>query len=602
MTRLRRALVALAAAAFAVAVPGAAALELRFDTAALDAAEAARARSVVGDVVSRLPATWRSALVEPVTIEWRDDLPPEVHGRARGSHVLLRRDLLGAPPVRGIDPLAGALVHELAHVLDRGIRGDLSRDPRLLDLAGWQAKPMRGRATRSTLTDRSPDPYELSHPREFLAVNLEHYVLDPEYACRRPALARHFRERLGDVPGAMECTSTHAFVETDATTTARVDPLLEIDPARVAGIDVLLAEPGEAAMSRWGHVMLRVVGCAPGRVPGPACRHDLAHHRVLSFRAFVDDVQISSWRGLTGSYPSRLLVLPLSQVVDEYTAIELRGLRSLPLDLTRTEIGSLLEHAAQLHWSHDGRYYFISNNCAVETWRMLRDGVPRLAGAPLASLTPTGLLARLERAGIADASVLGDREAAIRAGHYFPARSTYYATLFDAAGGSLVLPADDVQGWLALPPQRRTPWIARADLRAAAAMLVLEGAALRREEARARDELKRRLLQHAATGPAAAAIEALRAADRLTRPAALLPHGYGVPHGQERDALRAQASELAMRWREASDRLRSEAWRALDPRRRDALAASERNMAALGERLRALNHAADGLDLGSAID
>src|SRR5690606_29532399 len=152
-----------------------------------------------------------------------------------------------------------------------------------------------------------------------------------------------------------------------------------IDPERVYAIDYLLAEGSDAPMSRWGHSMLRLVVCAPGRAPGPACRLDLQYHRVLSFRAFVGDVQLSGWRGLTGRYPSRLFLLPLDQVVDEYTTVELRGLRSLPLRLGRDEIRGLLERAALLHWSYDGRYYFLDNNCAVETWRLLREGAPRLA-------------------------------------------------------------------------------------------------------------------------------------------------------------------------------------------------------------------------------
>ena len=97
---------------------------------------------------------------------------------------------------------------------------------------------------------------------------------------------------------------------------------------------------------------------------------------MLSFRAFVGDVQISNWRGLTGGYPSRLFVLPLQQVVDEYTKVELRGLQSLPLQLQRDEIASLLERTAQVHWSYDGRYYFVSNNCAVETAGCCRPECP----------------------------------------------------------------------------------------------------------------------------------------------------------------------------------------------------------------------------------
>jgi hypothetical protein len=102
---------------------------------------------------------------------------------------------------------------------------------------------------------------------------------------------------------------------------------------------------------------------------------------VLSFRAFVGDVQISNWRGLTGGYPSRLFVLPLRQVVDEYTKVELRGLQSLPTAaVARRDRRPARAHRAGA-LGYDGRYYFVSNNCAVETAKLLQAGVPRW-GAP----------------------------------------------------------------------------------------------------------------------------------------------------------------------------------------------------------------------------
>ena len=55
----------------------------------------------------------------------------------------MRRD----PAAGDADPDAraalAALLHELAHVHDRSPRGGLSRDPRLLDLAGWSVQPLR---------------------------------------------------------------------------------------------------------------------------------------------------------------------------------------------------------------------------------------------------------------------------------------------------------------------------------------------------------------------------------------------------------------------------------------------------------------------------
>ena len=337
-------------------------------------------------------------------------------------------------------------------------------------------------------------------------------------------------------------------------TDAQESPLLQLDPERVYAVEYLLAEGNERAMSRWGHSMLRLVICAPDHARGPDCRLDLQYHQVLSFRAFVGDVQISSWRGLTGSYPSRLYVLPLEQVIEEYTKVELRGLQSIPLQLDPAEIAALLERTARLHWSYDGRYYFLSNNCAVETFKLLHDGVPRLAGEDLASITPTGLLRKLERAGIADATVLDDRDEAQRLGYYFEAFSARYEAMFEIARQELQLPQARLKDWLELPASERAPWLPRADLRASAALLLLEQAALRRQELLARDELKRRFLdpdadKRADNADALAALhDVLRLEGFLGRPAALLPDaGYGLPQSEERATLTQESNLRAAR-------------------------------------------------------
>jgi len=350
--------------------------------------------------------------------------------------------------------------------------------------------------------------------------------------------------------------------------------------------------------------MLRLVICAPDRARGPDCRFDLQYHLVLSFRAFVGDVQISSWRGLTGSYPSRLFLLPLPQVIEEYTKVELRGLQSIPLQLDPAEIAALLERTARLHWSYDGRYYFLSNNCAVETFKLLHDGVPRLAGKHLASITPTGLLRRLERAGIADVTVLENRDEALRLGYRFEALSARYQAMFEVARQALQLPQAKAQDWLDLPAGERTPWLERADLRASAALLLLEQAALRRQELLARDELKRRFLGRDADRNAgdidalAAVQEVLRLEGLISRPAALLPDtGYGLPQHKEREALTQESNRHAAEWRQQSGWLRSEARRWLPPQQQAALEATEANVDALGRQLRRLHREQGGLQL-----
>lgn len=559
------------------------ALRLSADNAPLAPPEADRSQALLDGATRRLPLPWAQALGD-VRVEWRDDLPANVEGRAYGSgtsgRILLRRSLLST---ENDDRIAlAAILHELAHLYDRSAAGGLSREPRLLELAGWQDAPLRPWRTRNAFTDRSPDRYELADPVEYVAVNLEHFLLDPDYACRRPALSAVFAARLGAPAASAACPPDLPFMQA---TTDDGAPLLAIDPARVYAVDYLLAEGNAEPMSRWGHAMLRLVVCAPGRAPGPACRLDLAYHQVLSFRAFVDDVQVSSWRGLTGAYPSRLFVLPLAQVVDEYTKVELRGLRSIPLHLSRDEIATLLQRAAQVHWSYDGRYAFVGNNCAVETARLLQDGVPRLAGARLLSVTPGGVLRRLERGGIAGGDVPADRAEAMRLGNYFEPMSARYQALYDVARARLGLPARRVEDWFALSPHARAATFDTADLRAGAALLVLEEAALRRQEAAARAALKRRM---PAPGREAAR-GLLRLEGTLTRPALLLGgDGYGIPQAAERDAALHDAAVLAARWREQRDALLGQARDWLPAAQRDALDATQANVAALGARLRRL--------------
>ncbi|WP_017912216.1 DUF4105 domain-containing protein, partial [Xanthomonas sp. SHU 166] len=573
------------------------------------------------------PPAWTAALPAGLPLQWRDDLPAQVHGRAQAKRLLLNKRLLrdwmaaedpdtdpAVDPARR--PALTALLHELAHFYDRATAGHLSSDPRLLDLAGWQVSPMRLglRRGQNRFTERSPDRYELQSPAEFVAVNLEHFLLDPDYACRRPALARYFAARLAWTPPASACAPGQVFVQDPLADAAA---LLQVDPARIYAVDYLLAEGNAQPMSHWGHSMLRLVICAPGRPLGPACRLDLAEHRVLSFRAFVDDVQISNLRGLTGSYPSRLFVLPLRQVVDDYTQVQLRGLQSLPLRLSREEIAALLERAAQLHWSYDGRYYFLSNNCAVETYALLHDGVPRLAAAHLSGISPTGLRRRLVRAGIADASVFDDADAAVRDGYFFPAASAHFAQMFAVARGSLALPARNADAWLDLPAAQRAPWLERGDLRASAALLVLENAARRRAEQRGRDALKRRYLGKpqptavagagegdagADTRDAASAVRAVLAEQGLlSQPANLLrgQPGYGLPQAQERAWLQVQGQARIAALHDDGAALQTRLRGLLPAPLQADLAQIDANLATLGARLRTLNREAGGLQLES---
>lgn len=306
----------------------------------------------------------------------------------------------------------------------RDIKTTLSSNPYYLEAAGYFLTSA-GNGTRSrenSFQFRSPDPYEFKNTEEHAAVNFEYFILDPDYHCRRPGLAdffsRHFR-----LP-RKACATQFRYVDPDANEldaeTKRVKNLFREIPAdRVYQVHYLLADRGQSPMSRFGHSMLRLVICAPGQPKGPEClTKGLPYNLVLSFRAFVNTPQISNWAGLTGKYPSRLFVIPFEKVISEYTEVEYRNLKSYPLNLSEDEIRRLLNRSLETHWSYDSQYYFVSNNCAVETINLIRSALLRPELMNRTTIFPIDLLNLLLETKVAS-PIPRDETEGIQKGYYF---------------------------------------------------------------------------------------------------------------------------------------------------------------------------------------
>ncbi|MNQ47780.1 hypothetical protein D3C85_616370 [compost metagenome] len=637
-----------------VAASAQADLRLELDTEGLTPQQRQASQQLLDEARAALPPAFAERLDRAVKVSWSDDLPENGYGRAtRFDALVLNRRLLPALTdgsaarerthrVHGTvrREMIATVVHELTHLYDRarlwsaaertqqfrcraqagsnglvGLPGDcrgqtgrrftFSDDPRLLDLAGWpQYVGKRGqREAENHQVARSPDSYELKNPREFVAVNMEYFLLDPSYACRRPALYRYYREHFGWAPAdRAECASGYAYL--NAGRDFGKQPLGKLDPERVYEVDYLFAEANQNWVSRWGHSMLRLVICAPGRPRGPDCRLDLDQHLVLSYRAFVGDVQLSSWDGLTGAYPSRLFVLPLHQVIEEYTKVELRSLASVPLKLSREETEALVEHAAEMHWSYDGDYWFLSNNCAVETLKLLRSGTDHPALRDLDSIMPNGLLKLLEGRGVADRTPLEDPKEALRLGYRFDSFRDRYQAMFKILRERLKVPQQEVEDWLELTAEQRRPWFAQADLRASAALLLLEQAAQRRQALLAQDELKRNYLSsreqagQTRFAKAGGTLEQMLAnSGFLSRPAEMLQGGYGLPQSAEWQNLEAESSSRQQTMRKLSVDLDREVRSLLEPQRMAELNATEANLKQIGAHLRQLHKDAGGLEL-----
>ncbi|WP_336872978.1 DUF4105 domain-containing protein [Pseudomonas juntendi] len=633
--------------------PALAGLQLELQSSGLDPQQTQASQALLDEAMAKLPPRFKQQLDRRVQVSWSDNMPADAYGQATlVSTLQLNRRLLpgltdGSAAIERTNrphgtvrqELLATVLHELSHIYDRArlwpsrersliarckrqqgtvgkiglpeeCRGQaerrftLSDDPRLLDLAGWpQYVGRRGeREQHNGQFVRSPDSYELSSPKEYLAVNMEYFLLDPSYGCRRPALNQYLHEHFGWAPPQNTCARGLPFI--NAGSDFARQPLGEIDPERVYEVDYLLAEANQNLVSRWGHSMLRLVICRPGRPRGPDCRLDLDQSLVLSYRAFVNDVQLSSWDGLVGVYPSRLFVLPLGQVIDEYTKTELRSLASVPLKLNREEIENLVRQAAEMHWSYDGNYRFLSNNCAVESLKLLRSGTANPQLNDLDSIMPNGLLAVLKGRGLADTSVLDNPREALRLGYRFDSYRERYQAMFEVLRKQLPIQQQLVEDWLALSAEQRRPWFAQADLRTSAALLLLEQASLRRQLLLAQDEVKQRYLNAAAlkdgsVNKADATLKQMLAnSGFLSRPAELLDSkGYGLPQPEEREHLERESKERQARLLRLSTNLDKEVRALLAPSRAREISAVEANVKQIGEHLRALHKAAGGLQL-----
>jgi hypothetical protein len=175
--------------------------------------------------------------------------------------------------------------------------------------------------------------------------------------------------------------------------------------------------------------------------------------------------------------------------------------------------------------------------------------------------------------------------------------------MFEVLKERLPIPQKEVDEWISLPASERRSWFEKADLRASAAMLLLEQAAQRRQLLLAQDELKRRYLSSRAladgsSGEAGKTLEKILAnSGFLSRPAELLEGGYGLPQAGEWQHLQEESDSRQKQLRQLSDDLDGQVRSLLEPERLAEIDAGETNLKQLSEHLRALHKASGGLVL-----
>lgn len=429
------------------------------------------------------------------------------------------------------------LLHEVMHLYDA--QEGLSRDPRYRHLQRFEPQGLfRRMAARNQLTSRSVDAYEWTSLAESAAVHAEYFLLDPEYRCRRPASYAFFEQALHFRP------FPHAACSPNWTVYHRGEPRL-LDPERIYQVHYLMAARGQGLASRFGHSMFRLVICSPDRAaPGPDCLDDVQEHIVLGFGANLQtDLQISAWKGLTGGYVSQLFVKPLADVLIEYTERELRSLESFPLRLSREELRQFVRRALEIYWSYEGRYYFLTNNCASEALSLLQSTSVNPALQRISRITPTGVRDDLLRAGLIDLPPLpvgpGGLLAKERLGLYFPSLLSRHTALYEALRAHLPRAAPrTLRGYLAdTRAAQRRQWLqtlmalpAPQALSASAQAFALEGLIVGNRFAEVERVAARFILDNARTPhPLMANLRALLPRLGLELPWLLARPGYGIP-------------------------------------------------------------------------
>lgn len=443
----------------------------------------------------------------------------------------------------------------------RDIKSSVSTTPEFLEVGGWSlSTDGKGkREQKSHFTYRSLDIYEIQSPAEMFAVNMEAFLTDAEFSCRRPTMNFYLSSYFGYRPfGERDCSKDYRLVSPHFNSAEKA--LVAIDKKRLYQIHYLVAGPGDGVAAQFGHSMYRFVMCAPHRrTMGPDCIKDIQHHFVLSYRAFIDSPQISYLAGLGGDYPSKLFFLPFAQVIEEYNKTELRDLKSYPLQLTEAEKSRLFDRAFEVHWSYNGRYYFLSKNCAVESLNLLRSSTLRPELMDRSATTPFGMLDLLTSVGLIKKGYFHDESWALANGYLFRSHGESLEQALSLIQEKVAsAPADSVESWKQLGGverreifQRVVKTLSRTEkVKVAAAFLLLENWISRSHSSQLLEALLNSSVETSTFKNFLDAKMGFRSTeDLLTTPARLAIGGYGIPRPQEHEMMMSRFADIA--WQRA---------------------------------------------------
>ncbi len=351
------------------------------------------------------------------------------------------------------------------------IKTSVSDLPEFAILSGW---PQRGFIIQEQKYVNQLTAMFNYSPTQSLQDTFSEFILNPKFKCEFKSLYRFYSFIFGEqesfVSKNEKCEiSTRVLVsepdeELKEKRSDKMDTVNSVLPFHWEDLDFnklyqihyLYAGQGEEKMSRFGHAMLRLVFCAPYRTKkDEECLKDITYHKVISFRATVKNFNIDILDGILGTYDSQLFILPLVSILKEYNEIELREIFSFPLKLKTQELKYLLDETLYLHWQYKGKYYFFSQNCAVETLNLIQRA---LFYKPLVisknTIRPDSLIDYLLQMKLIENSELNRTKTAEFNSLYFPSNKIHYEKVFSRL--NLVLKEKiDFEDYIKLNPYNR---------------------------------------------------------------------------------------------------------------------------------------------------
>ncbi len=324
------------------------------------------------------------------------------------------------------ETLGAFFTHDLRRLalLCRGVEPCPERKRKAEQLSAF----FRGSYLRPAASGLAPSG-ELSL-NEAYAFHATEYFSDPAYACKHPLVAKVLESAWQlDTAGAPPCNPLVPFQVTESGQASKVR---WIDPTRVHAVHLLFAGEAGQSMSRFGHVSLRLIQCNKDRLAvDEQCDSDVFDHISLGFKANIDEIDLSLWKGVTGGYRLKLYAQAFVDTYREYSIDEFRGVRSLPLVLTPEERHALLRALSEVHWSYSNDYRFFTRNCATELQWLLNSALAAYRPAataflPQARLRPDRLFADARTSAHFEGEVLLNLVEAEKTGHHFPSAEKYY--------------------------------------------------------------------------------------------------------------------------------------------------------------------------------